>query len=268
MALRKCNECGHQISTKADVCPSCGAPQKKKSLGCIAIGAYCFLGFIALGFVLNIVDAITGGSSSKPAPSKPPITSTSKNDKVVSISGDKVTTSKSIESPTTPKPISTPKVEKPEKPKLPPKPKTPWRYRHSDHDMSQGRIQRAYTQSLNTVNWGFPYNGAQRAELMLRTHPEYGKDIIVSIPKGQFLVRSYEDTKARVRFDEGKARTYSIVGAEDHSSNIAFFRDYHGFVGKMLKAKKVRISIPVYRQGSPVFEFDVSNFSTKEYLER
>jgi hypothetical protein len=36
----------------------------------------------------------------------------------------------------------------------------------------------------------------------------------------------------------------------------------------MLKAKRVRISVPVYQQGSPVFEFDVSNFDTDAYLEK
>jgi hypothetical protein len=36
----------------------------------------------------------------------------------------------------------------------------------------------------------------------------------------------------------------------------------------MLKAKRVRISVPVYQQGSPVFEFEVSGFDTNAYLEQ
>ena len=46
MALTLCKECGHEISTKADKCPSCGAPVKRKGIGC---GGY--LGFIILFLV-------------------------------------------------------------------------------------------------------------------------------------------------------------------------------------------------------------------------
>ena len=34
MALKKCKECGHEVSTKADKCPNCGASVKKKGMGC------------------------------------------------------------------------------------------------------------------------------------------------------------------------------------------------------------------------------------------
>lgn len=143
-----------------------------------------------------------------------------------------------------------------------------WRYSHTDYEMSKGRIHHATALSSNTVDFGFPYGGAQRGTLFLRTHPKHGKDVILSIEKGQFLVRSYEDSNALVRFDDGDPITYKVVGAEDHSTNSVFFRDYQGFVSRMLKAKRVRISVPVYQQGSPVFEFDVGGFDTKAYLEQ
>lgn len=34
MALKKCKECGKEVSTKADLCPNCGAKQKRKGIGC------------------------------------------------------------------------------------------------------------------------------------------------------------------------------------------------------------------------------------------
>jgi len=133
--------------------------------------------------------------------------------------------------------------------------------------MSKGRVHQAITESSNTVNFGFPYAGAQRGTLLLRTHPKYGKDVILSIERGQFLVRSYEDSKALARFDDGDPITYKVVGAEDHSTTMVFFKDYQGFVARMLKSKRVRISVPVYQQGSPIFEFEVSEFDTGAYLE-
>ncbi len=33
MALKKCRECGNQVSTKADKCPSCGAPPRAQAKG-------------------------------------------------------------------------------------------------------------------------------------------------------------------------------------------------------------------------------------------
>lgn len=47
MAIKKCKECGKEVSTKADLCPHCGAKQKRKSIGCG--GAILIL--IVIGFV-------------------------------------------------------------------------------------------------------------------------------------------------------------------------------------------------------------------------
>lgn len=160
-----------------------------------------------------------------------------------------------------PKPSAVPST-----PTVSPRP-TNWRYNHSDYEMGQGRTHHATTVSSNTVDFGFPYGGSQHGTLLLRTHPKHGKDIVLSIERGQFLVRSYEDSTALVRFDDDDPITYKVVGAEDHSTTTVFVRDYQGFVSRMLKSKRVRISVPVYQQSSPVFEFDVSEFDTGAYLE-
>ena len=34
MALKRCKECGGQVSSKAKMCPGCGAPVKQTSAGC------------------------------------------------------------------------------------------------------------------------------------------------------------------------------------------------------------------------------------------
>lgn len=44
MALIKCSECGNKISTKAEKCPICGSPQKKKTS--------TFTWVVLIGFVL------------------------------------------------------------------------------------------------------------------------------------------------------------------------------------------------------------------------
>ena len=47
MALRKCKECGHYVSSKAKKCPNCGAPIKKR-IGCISLIGIAFIVFIVL----------------------------------------------------------------------------------------------------------------------------------------------------------------------------------------------------------------------------
>jgi hypothetical protein len=103
---------------------------------------------------------------------------------------------------------------------------------------------------------------------MLRTHPQYGKDLILKVEKGQMLVQSYQDTNVKVVFDGGSPISYRVVGPEDHSTTSLFFRDYQGFVGKMMKAKTVKIAVPFYQQGNVVFEFNVSDFDSDKYLDK
>lgn len=52
MGLRKCPECGHQISTKATVCPQCGAP-RKRSRGCLQILGLTLVVFVVVGIIVS-----------------------------------------------------------------------------------------------------------------------------------------------------------------------------------------------------------------------
>lgn len=143
-----------------------------------------------------------------------------------------------------------------------------WRYQVSNDQLTSKPTYIAWVKSLNQVSFDFPYQGIQRGQLMLRTHPQHGKDLILQVEKGQMLVRSYEDTSVKVVFDDGSPISYRVVGPADHGTTSLFFRDYHGFVGRMLKAKKVKISVPFYQQGNVVFEFNVSDFDSDRYLDK
>ena len=53
MALKKCKECGNQVSIKADKCPNCGAPIKKRTkVGCLG-------SIILIIFVLIIIGQLS-----------------------------------------------------------------------------------------------------------------------------------------------------------------------------------------------------------------
>ncbi len=232
MALTKCKECKAEISTRADVCPHCGAKVKRNSMGCGSL--------IALGIFVIVLIAVLGKPTSNHRVSTPGTSSTS---------------TPSYASSTNPPPNPILK-----------EPGDQWLYSHPIDSMTDKEVHRASVLSTNTVNFDFPYSGAQHATLSLRTHPRYGKDLIFQIQKGQILCSSYDGCLVQVRFDDGKIQKFRASEPADHSSDTLFIRNYHGFVGKMLKSKLVRITVDVYQEGNRVFEFDVSDFSVPKYL--
>lgn len=141
----------------------------------------------------------------------------------------------------------------------------PWVYSKNDDPMSKGKTYLATLESSNTVQFGFPYSGEQHGTLTLRTDPKYGKDVIFSVERGQILCTSYDGCIIKVRFDDGDALSFSAAESSDHSTEIIFIRNYGRFVEKMMKSKRVRISMNFYQEGAPVFDFDVSGFNITKY---
>ena len=238
MAMRKCRECGAQISTKAEACPNCGAKLKSNS-GCGTLTGAAVLIVVAL--------ALIGQCSSNTSPT----TSSS------------ATQASKAHAPAAL--VTQPQESTSPAPAIVPQPGSQWDYRQDKDPMGKGAAHFASVLSSNTVNLGFPYSGAQHATLTLRTHPRYGKDIILSIERGQFLCPSYDGCIVLVRFDDSKAIRYSAAGAADNSTETIFIRGYSNFVAHLEKSKRVRISANVYQEGAPVFEFDVSGFDPSKY---
>ncbi|MBR7634237.1 hypothetical protein [Janthinobacterium lividum] len=140
-----------------------------------------------------------------------------------------------------------------------------WNYDVSEDKMDGGTTYFANVHSTNSVNFDFPYSGLQNAKLTLRAGYRQGKDVIFSIRKGQILCPSYQDCTVLVRFDDEKPVNYSAVAPADNSSDTIFLRNYEKFLGKLQKAKRVRIAVDIFQEGAPVFEFDVSGFDRQQY---
>jgi hypothetical protein len=136
-----------------------------------------------------------------------------------------------------------------------------WAYGASKDAMTGKVSHFAVVTSTNTVNFSFPYQGAQNGRLTLRQHPRYGDDVVLAIEQGQFLCPSYEDCTVLVKFDDKPAMSFSAVGAEDNSTETIFIRNYKRFTENLRGAKHVIIEAPVYQEGRPQFEFDVAGFT-------
>jgi len=234
MALIRCKECGNEISTKADACPKCGAKQIRTS-GCAKT--------VLIFFGIMVFFGIVGQCSRK--------TDTSTTSPSAASSDHTPTAVSAIAATPTPSPA--------------PASGSQWEYLQDEDQMAKGVTYHAIVSSANTVDFDFPYSGAQHATLGLRTHPRYGKDVIFSIERGQILCHSFEDCTILVRFDDGEAQRYSAIGAADNSTETIFIRNYARFLSSMQKAKTVRIAVEIYHEGAPVFEFDVSGFDPEKY---
>ncbi len=132
-----------------------------------------------------------------------------------------------------------------------------WSYEESPDTMGRGTIKTASIRSLKEFQFGFPYQGAQRARLQLRVHPKYGKDVILSIERGQFLC-GIDSCNVGVRFDEGKTQTYTAVEPADHRTTALFLRNYDRFLANARKSKKAYVEAEFYQEGPRVFEFDIA----------
>jgi hypothetical protein len=131
-----------------------------------------------------------------------------------------------------------------------------WRYTASEDDMTSGLVRLATINSLNEVTFEFPYQEPQRAQLQLRTHPRWGKNVILSVDHGQFLCH-FDGCSVSIRYDGGRAWEYPASEPADHSSKALFINDYQDIVQSLKKASKVRIEARFYQEGLRVFEFEV-----------
>lgn len=68
MALKKCKECGNDVSTKAESCPKCGAVLRKKTSGCTGCLAIVILGTIVVAVISSLTDTGTGSRPSGGSP--------------------------------------------------------------------------------------------------------------------------------------------------------------------------------------------------------
>ena len=115
--------------------------------------------------------------------------------------------------------------------------------------MGGGTIKTATAVSANSVRFDFPYQGEQRARLTLREHPRRGKDVMLSIERGQFLA-GILGSDVLVRFDDGRPQTFRARGAADHSTTTIFISGYPKFVENLKRSKRVMIEAPIYREGN------------------
>ncbi|HJF29097.1 MAG TPA: hypothetical protein K8V79_12855 [Acinetobacter lwoffii] len=135
-----------------------------------------------------------------------------------------------------------------------------WEYGTSVDEMRGTKSQHATTLSTNSMDFEFPYNGGSHLGLTLRKNNE-GQDIIVAIDKGQFIC-GIQSCEAAFKFDDGPVQQITMVGTDDHKSDVLFVaydKTEEKIIQQIKKSKKLIIELPFYQEGKRQFIFNIEN---------
>lgn len=136
--------------------------------------------------------------------------------------------------------------------------KVVWDFTITKDEMTDTKNIWATIRSDNFISQDFPYEGYTYASITVRYMKKYGYDVIIQITKGQIDGREYYGTHyVTARFDDGSPKKYYFNKAADGSSEMVFLRNYSDFIKRCKQAKNIKIDIPIYKSGRPVFSFHV-----------
>ncbi len=142
-----------------------------------------------------------------------------------------------------------------------------WTYGQQKDPMGRGGIRWADSASSNTITLATPYGGPQRGTLRLRIHPEYGRDVILSVERGQFLC-SIEGCSVLLRVDEGEPVRYKATRPTDGTTTQLFINAYGNLTRQLYDAKALRIEADFYRNGAQMLVFNVSGLKWDDPIAR
>lgn len=261
-SLTFCKTCGKEISVQAKSCPHCGQPNpvQKKNLPTWVSVAVIF-GLIWMFARCAKEDEKRVDLPAPAAPTEQPIA------KAKSVWPEPLTPEQKAEQER--RAIEANKLAEQERLKLEAQAKAAaterkrsmgllWNYSESEDQMGRGKVKFARVQSSNQFNLEFPYQGPQRATLILRNSPKHGREVMFTIEKGQLLCR-FDGCAVNVRFGEGKPQRFYATGTSDHSNDTLFLNGHDRFVANAKKVKVLRIEAEFYQAGNIVTEFDVSD---------
>jgi hypothetical protein len=146
-----------------------------------------------------------------------------------------------------------------------------WKY-HEDTDAATNQKSAyATVNSSNTIEFGFPYAGAQRATLLVqpRTH---SPAIRLIIEHGQFLCRSSTDGSngcfVPVKFDNGGLDIWYAQLPTDGRTNVIDFGKPEDdpksgticIADELARTKSLTLRVTFYYEGDRTIEFNVGGF--------
>jgi hypothetical protein len=247
MSLTQCPACGVPVSKAAAACPACGHPLKAKSSGC---GLLIALSLGGVAFLMLLGTCSRSGNSS---PASPPA---AESEVAAPVAAIVPPTPEEIAAAREANAVEAARIREAKPPQ--------WIY-EEDTDAMSDRVNRtAVVGSENSFELGFPYEGRQYGALIIRQHPRYGVDAMISIYKGQMLCR-YNDCTVDVRFDDGPVRSWQMNEPESNDSTMLFFQNPRGFIEQMRGAQRARVQIKLFQNPPVTLDFTVKGFDNDRW---
>lgn len=136
--------------------------------------------------------------------------------------------------------------------------KAEWNFTTEQDEMTDSKNIWASITSDNYISQDFPYEGETRATITVRYMKKYGYDVLVKISQGQINGSSYNGTDyVTARFDDNAPKKYYFDESSDGDSKVIFIRNHSDFIKNCKKAKEIKIDLPLYQGGRPLFRFHV-----------
>lgn len=136
--------------------------------------------------------------------------------------------------------------------------KRSWDFHFDTDKMTSSKNVWASILSDNSIDLDPPYHSVN-AKITVRYMKKFGGyDAIISITDGQIYGNEYSnDNYILARFDNGQPIKYWFNEPSDGSSESIFIRRKSDFIAHCKKAKDIKIEIPIFEGGRPIFEFHV-----------
>lgn len=138
-----------------------------------------------------------------------------------------------------------------------------WIYDESQDRMRGQTTYSASIRSENTVNFGFPYSGAQHMTIQLRKSPAHGNDVIFYIEQGQIMCDVYECI-GTISFN-GNTEQLTLVRSADNNSTVGFARYPEAIARKAKNADEIVVELTFYQEGSRQFLFNTKNLQWEHF---
>ena len=135
-----------------------------------------------------------------------------------------------------------------------------WTFTTEIDEMTDTKNIWASIVSDNSVNLSSPY-GLSNCRVTVRYMKKWGGfDVLVQLTSGQIHGSEYHNENyVMVRFDDEKPIKYWYNEAADASSDCVFIRNKSDFIARCKKAKSIKVEVPIFQGGRPVFTFEVTS---------
>lgn len=128
-----------------------------------------------------------------------------------------------------------------------------WKYEKKVVDKDGQTVYKASIVASNVLEFEYPYTGGSIATLTIRKGSE-DTHVYIEVSKGQFN-RSFQEGRARVRFDGKPPVTYRLSAAANGRANIVFFDADEQLIRQMKAATNMTVEVSFYGQGIRRIEF-------------